>query len=125
MRTMKQNHPALLATLVLSFFLYAMLPAAPVAVDISAKAPPAFPLTVVKIKGRVKLKNKTLKVDNRITNIAQVKFDSTNNIVKVKDATGQGYFLVPKNYNLDGKKACTSATCKPVLMEKTVLPGGF
>lgn len=124
MRTMKQKRLVYLASLVLSFSLYAILPGASGAP--AANAPgPKYPLEVVKVKGRVKYNSKTLKVSTRITNIAKVKFDSTNNIVKVKDATGQGYFLVPKDYDLSAKKACTTASCKPELMEKTVLPGGF
>lgn len=86
---------------------------------------PHFPLTVVKVKGRVKLGVKKLIEGSRITNVAKVKFDSTNNIVKVKDSSGQGFFMVPRDFELPVKKACNSTICKPVLMEKVSLPGGF
>lgn len=86
---------------------------------------PHFPLTVVKVKGKVKLGIKKLIEGSRITNVALVKFDSTNNIVKVRDSNGQGFFMVPRDFELPVKKACNSTICKPVLMEKVSLPGGF
>lgn len=91
----------------------------------SAVAAPRYPLTVVKVKGRVKYGANRLREGNRITSLSRVKFDSTTNIVKVKDADNRGYFMVPRDYELPAKKACNSTICKPNLLEKASLPGGF
>lgn len=90
-----------------------------------AAAAPRYPLTVVKVKGRVKYGANRLREGNRITSLSRVKFDSTSNIVKVKDADNRGYFMVPRDYELPAKKACNSTICKPNLLEKASLPGGF
>ncbi len=86
---------------------------------------PRFPLTVVKVKGRVKQQNRRLREGNRITNITRIKFDSTTNIIKVRDTNGQGFFIVPRDFELPAQKACNSTICKPTLMEKMSVPGGF
>lgn len=111
--------------LLASFVAPSPKPAEPRLLPDLAVSAPRYPLTVVKVKGRVSYGASKLMQGNRITDLSRVKFDSTNNVVKIKDANSKGYFMIPRDYALTNKKACTSVICSPKIVEKAVLPGGF